>query len=431
MLKKIVSVVLVFAFVFGFTATPVAMAAENGNSQWSDLTTDGYPFVFVHGMGGWGAYEDFETPYWGGMDFDGLMMSMGDTDLIEILNDNGVEAYEASVGPFSSAWDRACELYAQLTGTVVDYGAAHSAAHNHDRYGYDYTGNALMGENWDMQTAINIIGHSFGGPTVRLFSSLMAHGDAEEKAASGEDVSPLFKGGHGELIHSVTTFSSPNDGTPIADFLVECKLISLIAVFGNILGCLFGDNVMMWSLRFGHFGLTPKQGEDKASFSLAAIKNFYNSNDNCGYDMTVDGAKKLNEKIEINPYAYYYSFTAVSTSENCLGLQSLDTLSLFTFSSTVLALYEGKTLDGVEMTKEWAISDGIVPLASAKYPVKDADKVKDYEDTVNAGEALETGIWYVMDPLEGQMHTGFMGSTGWPTSFEDFYVDFINMVNAN
>ena len=95
------------------------------------------------------------------------------------------------------------------------------------------------------------------------------------------------------------------------------------------------------------------------------------------------------------------------------------------------ALYEGKTLDGVEMTKEWAISDGIVPLASAKYPMKDADKVKDYEYTVNAGEALETGIWYVMDPLEGQMHTGFMGSTGWPTSFEDFYVDFINMVNAN
>ena len=93
--------------------------------------------------------------------------------------------------------------------------------------------------------------------------------------------------------------------------------------------------------------------------------------------------------------------------------------------------YELLMNDGVEMTKEWAISDGIVPLASAKYPMKDSDKVKDYEDTVNAGEKLEKGIWYVRDPLGGQMHTGFMGSTGWPTSFEDFYVDFINMVNAN
>ena len=431
MTKKIISLILVFALVFSFTAIPVSAVSENGNSEWTDLTTDGYPFVFVHGMGGWGAYENFETPYWGGMDFDGLMMSMGDTDLIEILNANGVEAYEASVGPFSSAWDRACELYAQLTGTVVDYGAAHSAAHNHDRYGYDYTGNALMGEAWDMKTAINIIGHSFGGPTVRLFSSLMAHGDKDEIAASGEEISPLFTGGHGELIHSVTTFSSPNDGTAIADFLVDCKLIALIAFFGNILGCLFGDNVMMWSLRFGHFGLTPKQGEEKASFSLAAIKNFYDSNDNCGYDMTIDGAKKLNEKIEINPYAYYYSYSAVSTKENCLGMQSLDTLSLFTFSSIVLALYEGKTIDGVEMTKEWAMSDGIVPFASAKCPAKDIDTALDYEDTLAAGQALETGRWYMLDVIEGQMHTGFMGSTGWPTSFEDFYVDFINMVNAN
>ena len=60
-------------------------------------------------MGGWGAYEtNAPMPYWGGMNFEGLKMSMDDTNIVDILQGKGVEVYEASVGPFSSAWDRAC-----------------------------------------------------------------------------------------------------------------------------------------------------------------------------------------------------------------------------------------------------------------------------------------------------------------------------------
>ena len=39
---------------------------------------------------------------------------------------------------FFGAWDRACELYARLTGTTVDYGIAHSAEKGHDRFGITY-----------------------------------------------------------------------------------------------------------------------------------------------------------------------------------------------------------------------------------------------------------------------------------------------------
>ena len=227
-MKKVISVVLSVCMLLSLLSVS-ALAKE---TTWADVTKNEYPFVFVHGMGGWGAYETAAPmPYWGGMNFEGLKMSTGSDNIVDILNENGVEVYEASVGPFSSAWDRACELYAQLTGTVVDYGEAHSRAHNHDRYGYSYEGNALMGENWDMETPINIMGHSFGGPTVRLFASLMYYGDEAELAATGEGTSPLFTGGH-DLIHSVATFSSPNDGTPIADFLVDLKLIALIAFAG-------------------------------------------------------------------------------------------------------------------------------------------------------------------------------------------------------
>lgn len=427
--KSILSLILSFSLILTLML-PAFAAEDDGLLGWEDLTENEYPFVFVHGMGGWGAYEEnAPMPYWGGMGFDGLKMSTSDTNIVDILNSYGVETYEASVGPFSSAWDRACELYAQLTGTVVDYGEAHSKEHNHERYGYSYEGKALMGENWDLTTPINIMGHSFGGPTVRLFASLMYYGDEAEMAATGEETSPLFKGGH-DVIHSCTTFSSPNDGTPIADFLVDLKLIALIAFAGNLLGTLFGDNVMMWSLRFGHFGITPPEGQDRAKFSIRNIVNFYNANDNCGYDMTIDGARKLNEKINVAPNTYYYSYTAIATEENALGMQQLQTASLFSFSSLVLSLYEGKTLDGVEMTKEWAISDGIVPYASAKCPMKDLGTAKSYSEAMANGEEILPGRWYMMDPLMDFQHASYMGTIGWPTSVEDFYTSYINMVNS-
>ena len=79
--------------------------------------------MFVHGLSGWGSYDArYQVmPYWG----------MFGGDLIKYLNGEGFPSYAASVAPEGSAWDRACELYAQLTGTVTDYGKAHSEQYGH------------------------------------------------------------------------------------------------------------------------------------------------------------------------------------------------------------------------------------------------------------------------------------------------------------
>ena len=81
-------------------------------------TKNGLPTVFVHGYGGWGSYDaqHAHRAYFG----------LNVTNIETHLRDAGYDVYMASVGPHSSAWDRACELYAQLTGTRTDYGAAHS-----------------------------------------------------------------------------------------------------------------------------------------------------------------------------------------------------------------------------------------------------------------------------------------------------------------
>ena len=201
-------------------------------------------------------------------------MPNAETDLIKILNEQGVEAYAPSVGPLSSAWDRACELYAQLTGTVVDYGEAHSKAHNHERFGFSYEGRATMGEPWDLKEKINLVGHSFGGATVRLLVSLLAYGDKDELAATGDETSELFKGGH-DCVHSCITLSAPHNGSQVANMLFDPK-ITMVAISSvlNIIGSTFGNEFLVFSLQLGHFGITPTQDKARASLNLKKIWDF-------------------------------------------------------------------------------------------------------------------------------------------------------------
>ena len=129
-------------------------------------------YIFVHGLSGWGSYDKAyeKIPYWG----------MRGGDLIAFLQSRGFHAYAASVAPTGSAWDRACELYAQLAGQRTDYGLVHSSVYHHERFGKDFSTNPLIPE-WNDKTRLVLLGHSFGGTTVRLFSELLAHGDDEER----------------------------------------------------------------------------------------------------------------------------------------------------------------------------------------------------------------------------------------------------------
>lgn len=424
-MKKFISIILSIAMIMSVCC--ISVYSENtAVTDEKIYDIDGsYPYVFVHGMGGWGP-ENEEMPYWGGW-------AASEGNVIEMYNDNGIEAYAATVGPFNSAWDRACELYAQLTGTVVDYGKAHSEKHNHDRFGYDYSEKILMAEPWDCERVINLVGHSFGGPTVRLFASLMAYGDETELAATGEDTSPLFAGGHEKCINAVITFSGVHNGSPIANLIHDNNAImTFISMFANFAGVLFGKGIMMWeNIQLGHFGLTAKQDQERASFNMERIRNFAQTGDNCGYDMTLRGAKELNEKIRLSPYTYYYSYSTISTEETAVGTQMpiSSNFALFYATSIYIGAIEGKTIDGVYMDKNWAINDGIVPLASALYPSNCADTAMCYEDAIANGETIEGGRWYYMTPSTGFDHFDYCGTIDYPTSFEDFYFTLAETVN--
>ncbi|HRR89761.1 MAG TPA: lipase, partial [Eubacteriales bacterium] len=107
-LLGVLALCLTAVLLLGFVDPGVAYAATQ--------TKNDYPVVLVHGFAGWGRDEVLGYKYWGGF-----------TDLEKLMTNAGQKTYSAAVGPFSSNWDRACELYAYIMGGTVDYGAAHSA----------------------------------------------------------------------------------------------------------------------------------------------------------------------------------------------------------------------------------------------------------------------------------------------------------------
>ena len=422
-MKKAISILLTLAMLI--SCCSIFASAEKGTEK-----ANNYPFILVHGLGGWGQYDAAtETyPYWGS----GAGMSEGSGDFVEFLRENGYEAYAVSVGPVNSAWDRACEIYAQLTGTVVDYGEAHSKAHNHARFGRSFEGQPLMGRVWSPDEPINLIGHSFGGPASRLFTSLMAFGDEDEIAATGKDTSPLFTGGHNS-IHSCITLSAPHNGTQVSNILydIEWPFYILVMLY-NLIGATIGNDFMVFSLQMGHFGLTPKQGEKRTTFNLNKVQNYFSSGDNCYHDMTLRGAAELNESIKLVPETYYYSYSTAATKTGFDGKQIIysTVTPIFYISSAMLRISEGKTYDGVKIEGDWAVNDGIVPLKSARYPLCDEATALSYEQSISSGETIESGRWYYMKTLDGTDHFDFCGTRDYPTSFEDFYFSMIETANA-
>ena len=424
-LKKSVSLVL--ALVMLMSCCSLFSSAANDTEK-----TNNYPFIMVHGLGGWGQYDTMtETyPYWGA----GAGMSEGTGDFVKLLRDNGYEAYAVSVGPVNSAWDRACEIYAQLTGTVVDYGEAHSKAHNHERFGRSFEGNALMGRVWSPDEPINLIGHSFGGPASRLFASLMAYGDEAEIAATGSETSPLFTGGHSKTVHSVITLSGCHNGSQIANLIVDPVVpLFMIAVMVS-LNYAFGDPAsgMYSDMALSHFGLSPDAATGKVKFSFKRIFNYVRAKDNAGVDLTVGGSQELNKKIRMSPDTYYYSVSGTVTEENKWGRQEKthDTTSIFNATTWLLSNSQGLTIDGIKMDKEWANNDGMVPLKSALYPIDEKDNAFSYEEAL-AENSIKPGSWYYTKTMYGMDHGDYCGTTDdYPEGYEKFWLGLAEMATV-
>lgn len=350
-------------------------------------------YIFVHGLSGWGSYDlqnEF-IPYWG----------MTGGDVITYLNNQGYDSYAASVDPKGSAWDRACELYAQLTGTRVDYGKVHSMEAGHERFGRDYSNEPLLKDFADSEYVL--IGHSFGGATVRLFSELIRNGSQKEiDGTDPSDLSGFFKGGMGDGLYGVVTLAAPTNGTTAYD-LYEDESFDVTSID------------------------VPEEYIKKSSLMSGVSTPVYDGRqlwDYAAYDMHIDNALMLNDKIETFEDVYYLAYPCSSTVTDANGGVAPDpdiTEDIFMKGSTYMSAYEGVTAGGFEIDRSWQENDGLVNTISAGAPI--GQPQVSYQE----GQKLTPGVWTVMPTVRGD-HMSLQGGLTKRTDVKPFYLQLVQLL---
>lgn len=348
-------------------------------------------YIFVHGTAGWGSYDARyeKMPYWG----------MRGGDLISYLREKGFDCYAASVSPVGSAWDRACELYAQICGSRVDYGQYHSRHYSHERYGKDYAGCPLL-PDWSENTELVLIGHSFGGATVRLFAELMAHGDeAERSDTKEEDLSPFFVGGKGHQIVAVVGLAAEYNGNSAYDMTSDSGF-DLKAV-----------RVPWWSKLFG-----------RAMTRRIEPQTDGRDPEDCGdYDMHIDRAILMNRRMSALPDVYYFSVPCSYTrkkGDRYVPEKGME--PFFVMRSLQMGQYTSTTAGGMKIDHRWLRNDGRVNTISEVAPFGSPRKKLDPDHP-------QPGVWNVYPIYHGD-HMSLQGGLLHKRDIRPFYEEMLAMI---
>ncbi|MEG0978659.1 MAG: hypothetical protein RR012_01030 [Oscillospiraceae bacterium] len=378
-----------------------------------------YPVILVHGFSGFGEDEAITKlfPYYG----------MWNGNVNKIYKKLGTECYTPSIGAFSSAWDRACELYAHIVGGRVDYGKVHSEKNNHKRFGKTYK--ALV-PNWGKLDGygkihkINLIGHSFGGPTVRLFIELLINGSEEERIGTSESLlSDLFKGGREKWVHSVTTLASANDGISLL-YAIE-KYAPAVSKSLLKVGSALGSTPFRKIYDFGldQFDIT-REYEKKIEFKVneKEIDNYLSSEDCVLNDLYIHTARERMKDFKTNDSIYYFTYAGCRTKKKRSGKQVPKSGMFFMLKpvSYIIGSYKNDKPDKSHtyVSTEWQPNDGMVNTITAIAPKNER------QEDFTCNKDCKPGVWYGM-PIEEKDHMSYMGIGEKPDAYWNFFYDIL------
>lgn len=371
------------------------------------------PIVLVHGLAGWGKGEFLGLNYWGGT-----------FDIAADLRSQGYTVFTVSVGPISSSWDRASEVYAQIKGGCVDYGEAHSAHAGHQRTDAAkcYTG---FYPQWNAAHPVNIIAHSMGGQTSRMLVALLERGSSAD--AQGEN---LFTGGRAGWVKNLMTIATPNTGSPAAD-----QIVSAVPMFKDMiwsLGALAGSSEknLIYDFDLGQWGMRRRAGESLEAYNKRVFdpaSPVWKSDDQAAYTLSVEGANRENQWVGRSPHTRYFSWAASDSYAGALSGWHYPNPAMFPLLMTTAYPYlpplsqglgnlTGRSPQGTfAYTPAWWENDGLVPVYLQHAPLGQTS-------VAYTGQATQPGEWYRLGKLNGYDHLDVVGLFTL-NEFRDFYRD--------
>ena len=377
-----------------------------------------YPIVLLHGFMGWGANEMGEYNYWG-----------GHKDFIQEIEENGNVVFELSIGPVSSNWDRAVEAYYQLKGGQVDYGRSHSKKYkiNQKPIGKVYKG---VYPQWDENNPVHIIGHSMGGQTARMLQYLLSQEFYWDEKTEKKEDSFLLGNSQNNWIKSITSISTPHDGTTLTEIVT--KTIPFIQYFVGVAGVIGTE---FYDFDLAHWGFKIKKEESWSNY-LKRMKRHeaWDTKNISSWDLSLDGARELNGFLQASPDVYYFSIVTSTTKKRSTGLNHdpvEGTSILIRTRSKLLGSRSGYWSDGSKTDSLWFENDGVVNTISMYAPstgVNGADPLLEYDNR----DLLIPGLWY-WKKLSGMDHwsiIGHLGNAERVTKAKDNLIDHIALLRS-
>jgi len=377
----------------------------------------------------------FSKPYWGSAN-----QFNTTTSPIITVTPSGV----------ASLHDRCCDIFAQLTGTRVNYGKKHSQFHGHSQYGQTYKTPLL--KNWNAANPIHLVGHSFGGTTARWFHHMLSSGQFGVNYTS-------------DCVLSISTINAPNNGAlSVYCFGGKCN--------SNNPSCSCSspststssssssrnrtEHVLTWSIGWllgmyvhlhnffsffylnsiYNFGMSQWSSSlYDTLYSIFIYSSMFEGQDCANYDMTVHRAIEMNLQIPTNPNTFYFSivgntkstmkhskknknkkYSEIATTKDtgaaaATTCTSIKDFLLYCFGRCFMFIiylstwyHYNRITDNMNEKKaqEWMASgsDGLVTVKSQSYPLIDANMQEPSHCNLatfknNKNQNIKPGTWYV------------------------------------
>ena len=279
---------------------------------------------------------------------------------------------------------------------------------------------------------MNLVGHSFGGATTRLFLEILTNGCPEEVAAAkaaGVAPSPFFLGGKGSWVHSLTAIAAPHNGTTFIEANSDFTKLAANLATGAAKALGLSSLKGVYDFQLDQFGIRKDDNETFAQALDRVLRSdFLSHNDNAFLDLTIDKSLEINKGIEIQPNVYYFSYAGDQTSTDPLTGNHYPTVSVIPSNGMSALMMPGSinmgkycdkyTAGGIYIDRSWLPNDGLVNTVSALYPTttdKNTTECLKRDGTQGwihydgySDITFQPGIWYVM-PVTRADHMQFVG----------------------